>query len=175
MIAVVGLDAADIEEAARRVTDHLTISRVIKPNADRDELWQPSQWAAGDGADAVLAEAQDARWRRLANNGVDITLERQAHDAGEGYSPPACPSCKALLDEDQHIDLLGSWVDGGEPIVTCAGCHSSAPLGDWPCDWPSVVGAPAIVFNNWPPLRDTFVAELRRLLGGRTAVVQAHY
>ncbi len=175
LIAVVGLDAADIEEAAQRVTDYLTGSRVIKPNAHRDELWAPSQWVADDGADAVLAEAQDSGWRDLANNGVDIAVEGRLHDAGEAYTPPACPSCQTMLDEDQHTHLLDSWVNGREPVVTCARCHSSAPLGDWRSDWPSVVGAPAIVFNNWPPLREGFVEELRRLIGGRTAVVQAHF
>lgn len=39
--------------------------------------------------------------------------------------------------------------------------------------WGYAIGAPAVVFTDWPPLRDGFLTELCARLGGRTHVVRA--
>jgi hypothetical protein len=66
-------------------------------------------------------------------------------------------------------DLINEWLQTkDEPIAMCAACGWSARLGDWPAEFPlALVGAPAITFHNWQPLRAPFRQELTARLGGR--------
>jgi hypothetical protein len=64
------------------------------------------------------------------------------------------------------------WLVTTEPALTCRECGWTALVGDWPAPWPFVVGAPAVLFQNWPPLDPQFLSEMRALLGGRTRVVR---
>ena len=137
---------------------------------------QPSEWAPGPAAESVLAQPVGLTgWRDLGNNGVDVDQERALRYAMQSYEVPDCPSCATALAEDRYFSLLDDWVSGQEPTVTCPACGAAALLGDWPSEWPSAVGSPAIVFNNWPPLSSTFLDRLRTVLRGRTVVVHAHF
>lgn len=78
-----------------------------------------------------------------------------------------CPRCRVEL---YSTDLVERWIKTKEePVATCSGCGWAAKLGDWPGDFPAaIVGAPAIAFHNWHPLRADFVSDLgARLDGGR--------
>jgi hypothetical protein len=103
-----------------------------------------------------------------ANNGVDIVAERQVHHPVANYEPPTCGRCGVAIDPDAHHALLEEWLAVKEPEVACASCGWTALIGDWPAEWGFAVGAPAVVFNNWPILTDEFVASLRSAFGGRT-------
>lgn len=174
---VVRIDADDAAESARRAIAFLVSERVVTANPDRVELRQPSEWVAGPAAESVVEPLiWTPGWRQLRNTGVDVVVDRQVHHAVENYEPPACPTCSATLDEAAHHDLLENWWSTGrEPTVSCRRCGCSALLGEWPSEWPSVVGAPAVVFNNWPQLTGEFLRRLRAHLGGRTEVVRAHF
>jgi hypothetical protein len=114
-------------------------------------------------------------WRSLTNNGVDVEVERLVHHPYENYEPPTCAKCATAFDEQAHHAGIDPWLAGHEPTLTCRACGWSALAGDWPATWSVAVGAPAVVFHNWPPLTSSFVAELRGVMGGRTRIVRSHY
>ena len=160
------LDRADV------VARWLLATGVVVVNPARDERQQPSALRAGP----AVREAAPA-WRdsddAAANNGVDVLAERTLFHPTEAYVPPHCPSCGHPLGEERHHELLQPWLDGTEPAVTCAGCGTTRPLGDWPGSY--LVGELAVRFNNWPPLSETFLAELGARLGPRWRLVHERY
>jgi hypothetical protein len=112
----------------------------------------------------------------LANNGVDLVLGRELHHPIENFEPPTCPACARALeiDDERHAALVESWLGGVEPVAACASCRRSAPLGDWPGQWMFAVGNLAVRFNNWPPLREEFIEDLKQRIGPRCRVVLTH-
>jgi hypothetical protein len=167
-------DGLDIAALARMVTDFLLTRQIIAANPRAETLWQPSAWIPGPGWLAVL-EPHPEHVRNVANNGVAIVVERQVHHPYENYRPPTCARCEAAFDEAEHHAAIEPWLAGSEPTLTCRACGWSALAGDWPATWAVAVGAPAVVFNNWPPLTPSFVAALRAVMGGRTQIVRSYY
>lgn len=177
MVTVVRLDTPEAEVAGlgRELTQWLLEKGVVQANSKRDELWQPSQWMPGPRWRDVVEEGPwNEHFMTTANNGVDVELKRQVYHPVESYEPPACRRCGAVLAEDVHHGTIEPWLAGDEPIVVCPNCGWSAPIGDWPAEFGFAIGAPAIVFNNWPMFKVGFLGELRLLLGGRTFVVRTH-
>ena len=89
------LDAAGARERAAEITQWLLGTGIMVPNTNRDELWQPSEYLAGPNVRTAteLWSSDDAR---LANNGVDVVVERMLHHPSENYEPPACPTCGSV-------------------------------------------------------------------------------
>jgi hypothetical protein len=177
MVAIVGIDNPEggVASLAQKATHWLLEEGVVQPNSKRDELWQPSEWMPGSRWREVVNEGPwNEYFMTLANNGVDVDLKRQLHHPVENYESPVCLRCGAVLSEDVHHAMIEPWLAGDEPIVVCPKCGWSAPIGDWPAEFGFAIGAPAIVFNNWPMFKEAFLLELRALLGGRTLVVRTH-
>lgn len=168
------VDGLDVEALATRLTDLLLARGIIVANPTPDKLVQPRAWRPGPGWLAVL-EPHPEIWRNLVDNGVDIVTERCVHHPGGNYEPPTCARCATTLDENEHGAALDAWAAGTEPTLVCPICAWSAPAGDWPAPWAVAIGAPAVVFHNWPPLTAAFIEELRAAMGGRTQLVRAHY
>ena len=168
-VAVVELSVtgAAAQERAAAVRDWLLASGVIVLNSERDELWQPSEFAAGPAAATAFPDYPDdvAQLGVLSNSGVDVVTKRQVFHSVENYEPPACPSCATPMDEGEHHELIYGWLGGTEPSVSCRSCHHSSLIGDWRGKWTFQIAELGVVFNNWPPLVDAFVAETGRLLG----------
>jgi hypothetical protein len=163
-------------ERAAAARDWLLEAGVIVPNADRDDLWQPSEFAGGPRAATAFPDHREsaAQLGVLGNSGVDIVTERQVFHSVENYEPPACPSCGTPIDEEDHHDLIDGWLAGEEPSVRCPACGTTSLIGDWPGEWTFQVGELAVAFNNWPPLSAEFLASLGGLLGPRWRVVYEH-
>jgi len=171
---VVALDAGEISVVAARVRRWLLRRGVAAVNTRRDELWRPSELAPGPAWHTAV-EHEDERFEELANNGIDIYVDRMVHDPGENFEAPSCPACATPLGDDEYTALAEAWLAGGEPVVRCGTCGEERLLGDWDAPWGLAVGAPAVCFNNWGILSDEFLDEVRRLIGGRTLVVRGHY
>lgn len=173
---VVCLDTGEVSTAAaaEMLTDFLVARNIITVNLQRDDLMQPSAWRPGASWLSVL-EPDPAMCLNLANDGVDIVTERAVHHPVENYEPPTCIRCATSYDEEAHHATIEPWLAGTEPVLTCSSCNWSALAGDWPATWTFAIGAPAVVFHNWPRLTDRFLGEVRMLIGGRTQVVRAHY
>ncbi|WP_328530858.1 hypothetical protein OG984_06905 [Nocardioides sp. NBC_00368] len=176
-VAVVRLDSADAKSEAYRVLNLLRSAGIVAANTTRDELHSPSEWAVGPRAMEALEDpAGPTDWLSFSNNGVDLESGWAAYFAMENEERSACPACGVVLSEENYADLINSWGESQvEPQAVCGSCGSSALLGDWSNEWPSVFGFPAVTFNNWPPLAPAFIERLQRELGGRTIVARAHY
>jgi hypothetical protein len=152
--------------------------RVIALNNRFNELWQPSAWMVGAEFGNVIV---DVPWadsvQATANSGVDITIAREVHHPAGNDEEPRCPQCRTRAPSAYtatYEEWVQTWLDdSAEPVFTCA-CGWTAPVGDWEGEFSVAIGAPAITFHNWPELTPDFLHELRRLLGGRTAVVRTH-
>ncbi|WP_027943488.1 hypothetical protein [Amycolatopsis taiwanensis] len=58
--------------------------------------------------------------------------------------------------------------------MACNECGSTNLAGDWRGDFGVHVANLAVQFNNWPPLTDQFVGELRERLGPRPRLIYRH-
>jgi hypothetical protein len=167
-ISIGPLEAADRADA---VVQWLLETGVVVANTDRGQ-WQPSAYRPGPRVHSVVPSWHEHDYT-LANNGVDVMVERQLYHSLEAYRPPACPACGHRLDEAAHDTFATPWLAGREPAVTCPACGATNPLGDWPDSYQ--VGELAVSFHNWPPLAEEFLAELGGRMGPRWRVVHEHY
>lgn len=166
-------DEVDVTALARTLTDFLLARKIITANLERDEVMQPSAWRAGPCWMSVL-EPHPESWRDMAD-GVDVVVEPVLHHPYENYEPLTCAQCTTEYDDEAHHGVIEPWLAGSEPVLTCQVCGWSALAGDWPATWTFAVGAPAVVFHNWPSLTNGFLAELQTFMGGRTRIVRAHF
>ncbi|MEV8533857.1 hypothetical protein [Streptomyces sp. NPDC051211] len=169
IIAELTVSAQEAPARAAAAAAWLLEQQIIEPNDQPDPLWRPSQYLPGPAAAAALRDFH--RNTGLVGDGIDILDERQIHDPGGNYTPPACPNCTTPLDEDAHITLVKPWLEQAEPIVTCENCAAAALLGDWTGPWAVHIANLAVRFDNWPPLSDAFILELGDHLGPRCRLI----
>jgi hypothetical protein len=168
-LSIGALEAADRADA---VIQWLLDTEVVVPNPVRGSAWQPSAYLPGPQAAVAAPGFRDTDYT-LADNGVDILVERELYRDTSPHDAPACPGCGYELDEATLEALIRPWLDGPEPQVSCAGCGTARPLGEWPDGY--LVGELAVRFNNWPPLSDVFLTELGAQLGPRWRAVREQY
>ncbi|GGU39282.1 hypothetical protein [Lentzea flava] len=170
----ISLTAAEARSRAVVVTSWLLDRGVITPNTARDEVMAPSEFRAGPRCAEASPEAE--RWVGGGHTGVDVLTQRTVHHATGNYEPPTCPHCgfPAISEEDHHA-LIEPWLyDRVEASVRCVACGRCVLAGDLEGQWSFHIGDLAVVFHNWPPLADGFVAELGAVMGPRTRVVVEH-
>lgn len=176
VIRVDPVSAADAVRLADSAVLLLVTERIVVANDQQGDLWQPSPWIPGPGwRDVTERTGYDETFPRLAHTGVDIVVERTPFMAVENMEPSRCGHCGMALDEATYFKLIEEWWHTEEPMASCRSCGWNGLLADWPNEWPSVVGRPAVTFNNWPRLLNPFVEQMRGILGGRTVFVAAHY
>jgi hypothetical protein len=177
-VSVVRLDApmGEVLRLADRGIEWMLDRELTQANVRQDSLWQPSAWMPGPRwRDAVQEGPGSDHFLESANNGVDVAVTRAFYHPVENYEPPSCGHCGASLSSDAHHECVEPWMAGHEPVVSCAACGWSSLIGDWPPRWGFAVGAPAVVMNNWPILREEFLASQRSVLGGRAFVILSHH
>jgi hypothetical protein len=168
-MSIGALEAADRADA---VIGWLVDTGVIVPNPVRGSAWQPSAYLPGPQVSAAAPGFSDTDYT-LANNGVDILVERELYRDTSPHEAPACPDCGYELAETTLEGLIRPWLDGIEPRMACDGCGIVRLLGDWPDGY--LVGELAVRFNNWPPLSPTFLADLGARMGARWRAVREQY
>jgi hypothetical protein len=166
------IDALEAADRADAVIRWLLDSGVISPNPARGSTWRPSAYLPGPQASVAAPGFADTDYT-LANNGVDIVVERELYRDATPHSTPACPDCGYELPEATLDGLIRPWLDGEEPRVPCSDCGAVRPLGEWPDGY--VVGELAVRFNNWPPLSQAFLTALGAQLGPRWRAVRELY
>lgn len=174
------LSALDRQKVAGEIQELLVTRKVIVANDRPDRLWQPSAWKPGPQARTVV---DDTDWfdafLHTANNGADISVDRDAYHPVENDEAPRCPRCDVEAPDD-YTESYGEWLEawmaeGSEPSFVCRSCHWSGLVGDWSGRFSVLIGAPAVTFVNWPPIAQHLITELRDVLGGRSGVVCSHW
>jgi hypothetical protein len=168
-LSIGALEAADRADSVIR---WLLDTGVIVVNPVHGSTWQPSAYLPGPQAATAAPGFGDTDYT-LANNGVDILVERELYRDTSPHQAPACPDCGHELEEATLEGLIRPWLDGHEPRVDCAGCGTGRPLGEWPDGY--LVGELAVRFNNWPQLSEAFLADLGARMGPRWRPVREQY
>ncbi|MFI6094621.1 hypothetical protein ACIA8G_03655 [Lentzea sp. NPDC051213] len=165
----ISLTAEQARSRAVAVTSWLLDRGVITPNWERDAELSPSEFRAGPQCAAVAPGS-------FGHGGVDVVVERQVHHAVENYEPPTCPGCGyPAIYFDAHHALIEPWLfERAEASVRCVACGRSSLVGNLGGHWSFHIGDLAVVFHDWPPLTEEFVAELGAVMGPRTRMVIAH-
>ena len=171
---MMGLDPLT-EDARAQIVKDITgwlerdglITPSTRPAPDRDEFGVAA-WAPGPNWGTVVDFDPQAAFESLMHNGVDLTAEVEMQAAFANAEDATCGRCGVALPADEFFgDLIDDWLTASEPTATCSACHWTAPLGDWPTQFPTgPVGAPTITFHNWVPLRTAFVDDLIARMGG---------
>lgn len=155
-------DPADI---ARRLARGLVEFRIVVDLPRHDLTYGP-------GPAAATAIERGTPWVDHGDTEVSISTERTMYNAFGQAARPNCDRCGTQADRLAVQTACDAWFVATEPDLTCQACGWTALVGDWPAPWPFAVGAPAVVFENWPPLDPQFLSEVRALIGGRTRVVR---
>lgn len=126
-----------------------------------------------------------ARWsqvtderRYLESDGLAVVTGRTVFFGPLGSdSSPICPRCAEAIAAERTRDpirwAMDTWYRTGAAEVRCPACGHPAPLPEWA--WEHNCFAFAYLgfeFWNGPRLRCEFIAELGRVLGHRTRVVE---
>jgi hypothetical protein len=173
IIVEISLTASEARACAPGVTAWLLDREVMIRNESRDTLDQPSEFLAGPRYE----EAAPDEYKQVANSansGVDVVVKRELYHPVENYELPRCPHCGVEIDYTYHHDLVEPWLQEAEPTATCVACGRTALLGDWDGRGAYHVGELAVVFHNWPPLKESFAEELGERLGPRWRKVFEH-
>ena len=73
-------------------------------------------------------------------------------------------------------DAVADWeYSGGEGSLQCRACGARTPVHRWKHEPLWVFGNLALVFWNWPELREDFIERVSKLLGHRVVVVRGTF
>lgn len=172
----------DADRLAARVRDWLVSAGIVL--AERTDCVLGSELGHPPGPNAGRAledPSSDQGWQGLWTNGLDITVGRRVFDAGQGeVEAVTCPHCaKRIRLDDDHgeawdliSDAFDEWLTGRDGVVACPSCGREVEPAAW--RWPGdhfALGHLGFQFWNWPPLKQDFVAEVGRRLGGHRVVL----
>jgi hypothetical protein len=124
---------------------------------------------------------------QLRTNGVEVCTSRTVFAPARGeMGPVVCPHCRQTVElEDPATgqiapqwepfsDALNAWMGGGPGEVRCPQCGQVAGFNDWRWigEWPFAVGFLGFTFWNWPPLSESFIAQMASHLEHRVVVTR---
>lgn len=134
----------------------------------------------GRPALAIGATAR-ARFPLVTGGTLVILAAREGYGVGDGTTDPACPSCGVRLDAGAADPAFLSWWEGEEPVLDCASCRFSAPMGDWDLRDSAAIGELAIALDVAAPARQdpadlaaALAEDLRAATGRRWALTHLH-
>lgn len=183
-LADVDISIRDAAEAKSRLTSWLVDREIICAELTDCVLGVPEGGHA-PGANYAYALGSLRGYNdppRLATNGMEISVGRQVYWGGD-LDAVTCPRCahrelmrpRELSRWDTAFnDAIDDWLRGGAGLVDCLGCGAPLGLNDWDWGYPWAFGGLGITFWNWDDLADTFIAEIRQLLGGHRLVYCAN-
>ncbi len=109
---------------------------------------------------------------------LQVLIGRMTHsdDLSEFHEPRAgCPACGKVLndDEGQWQAATQDWVGGDDDAaLRCGSCGKESRVVTWVYDRFYAYGNLAFRFWNWPPLKPSFLEEIRRELGHSIMLVE---
>jgi tetratricopeptide (TPR) repeat protein len=176
---VVDVEASPWEAAslARSLTRWLISSDIIQPQLS--DCGPDGERGHAPGPSYERATGEPGQWAGRCH-GVMVEYGRSVCPSG-AMRAANCPSCEARIQARQDDrptaeweslnDAILRWERGGTGTWNCPECHEPAHLNDWEIDPPWAVGNLVALFWNWPPLREEFIADIRRILGHHVAVI----
>jgi hypothetical protein len=186
IIADVEATEAEAPALAASVVSWLTREGIVaaEPAA---ECVLGAEWGYPPGRRYTAAVTEpDEHMLQLQANGVEVSTSRTVFSPAQGtVGSVVCPLCGQTVDLNEPAtgqitpqwelfsEAFGAWMEGGPGEVRCPQCRQVARLNDW--RWtnePFVVGFLGFTFWNWPPLSESFIAQLASHLEHRVRVIR---
>jgi hypothetical protein len=180
--SIVDVEATEVEAPAlaEKVLAWMVSEGVVVAERTDCVLGSEGGHRAGPRYDAAVT----APPRSGGVDGVHAEVRRGVYDPGQGgvelVTCPRCAQSDRLQDEQTYeptarwesvVEAIERWYGGGPGELTCDHCRQVIGLNDWCWEPPFAFGCVAITFWNWPLLRDSFVADVVRVLGHRVVRV----
>jgi hypothetical protein len=120
-----------------------------------------------------VVDGEENHTRTLRTNGLAIVIGRTLFGPGQGGFELICRQCGLRTNGGQTWgDAVSEWYKGrGTGRFACPRCAHAEPVTEWTYDPPMGFGNLGFEFWNWPPLKNSFIAELSLRLGHRTVFV----
>lgn len=132
---------------------------------------------ARDALDPSYLE-QISHFFELRTNGMEIQLPQKIQlfftsDGGEPWV--SCPRCERRLADEAMWEALKPHnpFAESEPLATCVGCGEKRPVDEWTAH-DAAFGNLAFSFWNWPPLRESFLQDVRAWSGTGIVLIHEH-
>lgn len=128
-----------------------------------------------DSVDPMYPQASSFALRNTTASqatGIVTIARGEMWVAGDGTTPPVCPTCGHETD----WDVLEQWsTDHLEPRERCRACGHEDFVGNWDLERSMAIGPVALIFQNaTPEAARRWCHTLRQALGGRWAYVHHH-
>jgi hypothetical protein len=168
--------AGEADHLARHVVSWLAEKGVVKPS--------PSQEGGYDRGDRALEISLPALARTghelipPVHSHLQVLIGRMTHSESlsEFHEPRAgCPACgKVLHDVDGDWQAATQdWLGGDDAAaLLCGACGKESPVASWVYGHHFGYGLLAFRFWNWPPLKPSFLDEMRRELNHPIVLVE---
>lgn len=175
-LTIVQLDVLPADEVDARADAVLGLLRELGAVGEpREDGWAPgprgAELLAQEVRDFHAAHGEVPILLRTGWNHVSVHRTWSGYHALGNFEAPSCPACGHAADPDDVHAGYDEWDRGREPVLECRACGARTLEGDWMGQMALAFGAPAVEFHNWEELRPDVVADLERVLGGRTAWV----
>jgi hypothetical protein len=168
------LDEAD--HLARHVVAWLAEKGVVRPNPSEE-----GGYDRGPGAGEIALPAVVRREHETippVHFHLQVLIGRMTHseDLSRFHEPAArCPACGRLFDhaDGEWQSATQDWIGGDDDAtLRCAACGKESPVVRWAYDNRYGYGNLAFRFWNWPPLKPSFLDDVRRELGHPIVLVE---
>lgn len=112
----------------------------------------------------------------LWTDGLKIITERTVFHPGQGsLEGVTCLHCGTYIADEAHfktiMEVIDDWYSGNEGKLICPNCGFAASITKWLFEPTWGFGNLGFKFWNWPPLKESFVANIEQLLGHRVILV----
>jgi len=168
-------DQAD--HLARHVVAWLAEKGVVKPTPSEEGGYDRGPRAVDIALPALAPEEGHERIPPVHTH-LQVLIGRMTHseDLSEFHEPRACcPACGIEADplEGEWLAANQDWIGGDDDAaLRCASCGKEAPVSRWGYSNRYAYGNLAFRFWNWPPLKLSFLDDLRRELGHSIVLVE---
>lgn len=128
---------------------------------------------AAGGAENSASNCNYAAFSTMATNGMQVITHRELSFNMQGdFAAVRCPACDAESEQGANWSAAAeAWHAGQAGKLLCTLCGEINPISEWEHIDPIGFGNLTFKFWDWPPLSESFLAELSQRLGHRTIVI----
>lgn len=173
----VEVDEADAAALGDQLLDHLVAREIVDPRPLDDPSMRGDHLPGPRCSEALVhpLNGEELRaFRSQPSHRVAVEVGHAVH-AIAVETQILCPVCGTPYDDKVWSDALNEWaLQSGLARATCQRCGVGTPaeLMIFVPAW--ALGNLAVVFWNWGPLHDDFVADLRTVLSPRSVFQAAN-
>jgi hypothetical protein len=157
---------------AKSIVEWLVSIDAVEPVKTDCILSESFGYPIGKSAKALVDEPEYLPYGLIVC-GLEVTTKNTVFHAGaNGLDSFVCPSCGGdILGEEWDFNDFN---EGGNSDLICPLCNWSADLNDYDIEPAWGFSNLGFTFWNWPPLKDSVIAEFEQRLGCEVRIVNCH-